>query len=85
MAKSYTAHQQRIIRSYYRNLDQIRAQRLAELVTELWLADTERKRNRLWARAEDLLAKADAPPAEVRGILERRDVEALAWLVGRTA
>ena len=85
MAKNYSAHQQRIIRNYYRNLDSIRAQRLQELVTELWLAATEKKRDRLWARAEELLAKGDAPPAEVAGILERRDVEALAHLVGREA
>jgi len=85
MAKNYSAHQQRIIRNYYRNLDSIRAQRLQELVTELWLAGTEKKRDRLWARAEELLAKGDAPPSEVAGILERRDVEALAHLVGREA
>ena len=69
MAKNYSAHQQRIIRNYYRNLDGIRAQRLQELVTELWLAETDKKRERLWARAEELLAKGDAPPAEVAGIL----------------
>ena len=85
MAKEYTAHQQGILRNYYRNLDAIRAQRLQELVTELWLASTEKKRDRLWARARDLLAKGDAPPSEVAGILERRDVEALAHLVGREA
>ena len=54
-------------------------------MTELWLAESEKKRDRLWARAADLLAKGDAPPAEVAGILEKRDVEALAWLVGRDA
>ena len=85
MAKSYTAHQQRIIRNYYRNLDAIRAQRLQELVTELWLAGTEKKRDRLWARAQELLEKGDAPPAEVAAILAKRDVEALAHLVGREA
>ncbi len=85
MAKNYSPHQQRIIRNYYRNLDGIRAQRLQELVTELWLAETEKKRERLWARAKDLLEKGDAPPSEVAGILERRDVEALAHLVGREA
>ena len=81
--KEYSPHQQRIIRNYYRNLDQIRAQRLAELVTEVWLADTEKKRDRLWARVEKLLAGGDAPPAEVRHILEKRDVEGLARLAGR--
>ena len=85
MAREYTRHQQSIIRNYYRNLDQIRAQRLQEIVTELWLAETDKKRERLWARVEELLAKSDAAPAEVRMILERRDVEALAHLVGRGA
>jgi len=85
MAKQYTAHQQRIIRGYYRNLDAIRAQRLQELVTELWLAETEKKRERLWTRAQELLEKGDAAPAEVDAILAKRDVEALAWLVGREA
>ena len=85
MAREYTRHQQSIIRNYYRNLDQIRAQRLQEIVTELWLAETDKKRDRLWARVEDLLAKSEAAPAEIRMILERRDVEALAHLVGRDA
>ena len=85
MAREYSAHQQRIIRSYYRNLDQIRAQRLQELVTEIWLAETDKKRDRLWARAADLLSKGDAAPAEVRTILENRDAEALAHLVGKDA
>jgi len=83
MAREHTPHQQRIIRNYYRNLDAIRAQRLQELVTDLWLAGSEKKKERLWARVADLLQKGDAAPAEVRSILERRDVEALARLVGR--
>ena len=84
MARNYTPHQQQIIRNYYRNLDAIRAQRLAELVTELWLAETDRKRDRLWGRVEELLTKSDEAPAEIRYILESRDVEALAHLVGRS-
>ena len=83
MAKERTPHQQKIIRNYYRNLDAIRAQRLQELVGELWLAETDKKRDRLWARTRDLLERGDAPPAEVAAILERRDVEALAHLVSR--
>ncbi|MHC5009634.1 MAG: hypothetical protein ACYTG6_01650 [Planctomycetota bacterium] len=83
MGRDYTPHQQRIIRNYYRNLDAIRAQRLAELVTEIWLAETDKKRDRLWARAADLLATRDDAPAEVRRILENRDAEGLARLAGR--
>jgi hypothetical protein len=83
VSKDHTPHQQRIIRNYYRNLDAIRAQRLADLVGEIWLADTPKKRDRLWARARDLLDKnGDAPP-EVRTILEQRDAEGLARLAAR--
>ena len=74
MAKDYSAHQQRIIRNYYKNLDGIRAQRLQELVTELWLAGTDEKRERLWARAEEHFNKT-------YGIVH----PALAHLVGREA
>lgn len=83
MARDYSPHQQRIIRNYYRNLDQIRAQRLQEIVGEIWLATNEKKRERLWARVEELLAGGDAPPAEVRHVLETRDIEALARLAGQ--
>ena len=79
----YSAHQQRIIRNYYKNLDQIRAQRLQEIAAEIWLATSDKKRERLWQRAAELLEQQGAAPAEVKGILERRDVEGLASLVGR--
>ena len=85
MANNYSAHQQRIIRNYYRNLDAINSQRLQELVTELWLAGSEKKRERLWERVRAILQKGDAAPAEVRHILEKKDIEALAELVGRSA
>ncbi len=83
MAKDLTPYQQRIVRSYYRNLDQIRADRLQEIVGEIFLAGSEKKRERLWTRVAELLDRGEAPPPEVRGILERRDLEALARLAGR--
>ena len=49
----------------------------------IWLAETDKKRDRLWAKTQELLEKGDAAPAEVRYILENRDVEGLARLVGR--
>ena len=84
MAQKFSRHQQQIIRNYYRNLDAIRAQRLQEIVTEIWLAETDKKKDRLWKRVEDLLThKEGAAPAEVRHILAERDVEGLARLAGR--
>ncbi|MFN4260162.1 MAG: hypothetical protein ACK4RK_12770 [Gemmataceae bacterium] len=43
----YTPHQQKIIKRYYDNIDAIKLQRLAELVSELYLA-TGKKRQRVW-------------------------------------
>ena len=50
MLDDYTPHQQRIIKRYYNNQDTIQQQRLAELVTELYLAEGK-KRQRAWAAA----------------------------------
>lgn len=47
----HSPHQKRIIDRYYRNRDSIMESRLAEIISELFLAESESKRNRLWDRA----------------------------------
>ena len=42
--REYSKYQQKIISNYYQNLDTMALQRLQELVTELFLADTDKKR-----------------------------------------
>ncbi len=85
MARDYTPHQQQIIRRWYANLDGRRVQRLAELVTDIYLAKG-RKRALLWDRVRDLLldpSTAADERAEVEAILAAEDVEALAHLASR--
>jgi len=56
MAKNdYSQYQKAVISGYYNNLDTIMLDKLGELVTELYLADTQAKKNgsgkgptRLW-------------------------------------
>src|SRR5262245_53455476 len=48
--QDYTPHQQKIIKRYYDNQDTLMAQRLAELVGELYLSQGK-KRQRAWANA----------------------------------
>ena len=67
MAKR-SAHQQKIIRNYYENRDQIMLQKLGELVTELYLAEGK-KRARLWQRAAAALKNLDVPPKQVDHLL----------------
>ena len=53
-------------------------QRLGELVTELYLADTKAKKERLWDRVHKAMVKLKVPPAIVDHIMEKKDVEILA-------
>jgi len=82
----HTPYQRRVIRNYYRHRGSIESQRLQEIVTEIYLAGTEAQRARLWARAEEILGRVrDLDPAEVRRVLDGRDVEGLAALAARGA
>ena len=47
MMADFTPYQQKIIKRYYDNQDAIQSQRLAELVTDLYLAEGK-KRQRVW-------------------------------------
>jgi len=79
MAKNeYSEYQKAVISGYYDNLDAIMLQKLSELVTELYLADTDAKRNRLWQRAHKAMIKLKVPPAIIEHIMQKQDVEILA-------
>ena len=87
MAKEeYSEYQKSVISGYYDNLDTIMLQKLSELVTELYLADSQTKKDRLWQRAHKAMIKLKVPPAIIDHILKRKDVEVLAknlqdWLI----
>lgn len=78
--RDLTPYQRRVIRNHYRNLEAKSEQRLAELVTEIWLATTEKRRAALWDRARELLARTGTPASEAERIVSARDAEALARL-----
>ena len=78
MAKEYSAHQQKIIRNYYENMDTIQLTKLQEIVTDLYLAESDKKRKALWTRVEQALNKLKVP-AEIKArILETQDIKILA-------
>lgn len=79
MAKNdYSAYQKTVISGYYDNLDTIMLQKLGELVTELYLADTKTKKDRLWQRAHKAMVKLKVKPVIIDHIMEKQDVEILA-------
>jgi hypothetical protein len=79
MAKNdYSQYQKDVISGYYNNLDTIMLGKLSELVTELYLADTKAKKNRLWQRVHKAMVKLKVPPAIIDHIMQKEDVEILA-------
>jgi hypothetical protein len=76
--QDYSEHQQRIISKYYNQLDTLMLQKLQELIGELYLADTEAKRNRLWKRVEKAMLNLNVPSEIAEHILAKKDVELLA-------
>ena len=78
--RDYTAHQQKIIKRYYDNLDGIARQRLAELVGELYLA-SGKKKEKAWKDAGAAMEKLGVPASRVKHLLEKRDPAMVAELV----
>lgn len=79
MAKQdYTPHQQAIISQYYDQLDTIMLSKLQELVSELYLTESETKKKRLWDRVHTAMIRLNAPTAIIEHIMASKDVEVLA-------
>jgi len=79
MAKNeHSDYQKAVISQYYTNLDTIMLQKLAELVTELYLAETPAKRDRLWQRVHKAMLKLNVPPAIIDHIMTKKSTEILA-------
>ncbi len=74
----YSPHQKKIINRYYEHRDQILLARLQEIVTELFLADSEGKRKQLWTRAGKALDGLKVPAALKSRILAAQSPEILA-------
>lgn len=73
-------YQQKIIKNYYENADQIALQRLSELVTELYLAEGK-ARARHWKSITGALTKLKIPATRIEHLQKRDDPALLAKLV----
>lgn len=74
----YSPHQQRIIRSYYKNREGMALQKLQELVSDLYLAESQKQSDRLWKRIEKAMSNLGVPPRIASHVLAERKVEILA-------
>jgi hypothetical protein len=62
-------YQDRIIRNYYENHDEIMLQRLGELVTDLYLAEGKAK-VKLWKRVAEVLTKLKIPKDQIQHLVQ---------------
>lgn len=74
----FTPHQRKIIERYYDRRDEIMLGRLQEIVTELYLAESQVRIDRLWERARKAMGSLKVPAGIVEHLLTKRDPETLA-------
>ena len=78
--ENFSRHQQKIIKRYYENIDQISLQRLSELVADLYLAEGK-KRDKLWVTASACMEKLGVPAARIAQLVKEQKPELVANLV----
>ena len=71
-------YQKKVISNYYDNLDNIMLTKLQEMVTDLYLADSKAKADKLWDRVEKAMAKLKIKPAVIKHIMSKRSAAILA-------
>ncbi len=80
----FTPYQQKIIKRYYDNQDTIQRQRLAELVSELYLSEGK-KLKKLWESAGTAMQKLGVPQGRIDHLLKQQNPALLAELVKELA
>jgi hypothetical protein len=76
----FTPHQQKIIRRYYDSQEDIKLQRLAELVSDLYLSEGK-KRQRVWKQIVSAMQVLGVPQSRIDHLLEKDNPALVADLV----
>lgn len=74
-------YQENIIKRYYDNKPDIMRQKLGELTTELYLAETPKKRAQLWKRVVLALKNLKVDDAKIDALVAKDDPAALATFI----
>ena len=78
--RNYSSHQKKIIGRFYENREQIDQQKLAELVTNLYLAEGK-KRAKFWQTAEEMMRRLKVPESRITHVIGTDDPAILAEVV----
>jgi hypothetical protein len=80
-----SAHQQKIVKRYYRNLDTISLGKLGELVSEIAVTTDAKKLDKLWERVRLALDKLEVNDVAAQRVLDTRSAKGLAELIAKLA
>lgn len=75
-----TKYQEKIIKNYYQNQDQILLQRVSDYVTDLFLAEGK-SRQKIWKNITAALEKMKVPASRIEHLVKKDDPQLLAGLV----
>lgn len=78
-----TSYQKGIVNRYYEHHGTIKLTQLQELISDLAIAESDKAKDKLWKKADQVLSTLDVDKAKAVKILEARDLKALAELVGK--
>jgi hypothetical protein len=81
MAKDYSDYQRKVISRFYENREHHDDQRLGELVTNLFLATTEKQRDKYWKQAGEAMQRLGVPDSRVTHVVNAREPALLAEVV----
>jgi hypothetical protein len=75
-----TKYQEKIIKNYYKNQDEILLQRVSDYVTDLFLAEGK-SRQRIWKNISGALEKLKVPASRIENLVKKDDPQLLAGLL----
>jgi hypothetical protein len=79
--RNFSPSQQKIIKRFYDNRDQLDEQHLAENVTNLYLATGEKQKAKIWKTVEEMMGRLGVPESRIKHILDKKDPAILAEVV----
>ena len=78
--RNYSPYQQKIIKRYYDNQGDLSHQRLAELVSELYLAEGKKKA-KAWENVATAMAKLGVPQSRIDHVMKQQNPALVAEVV----
>lgn len=75
--KGYTQYQKKVIRNFYDNKDLRLVQRLGELVSNLYLETSEKKKETGWKKIKKMLTDLNVHPGEVEYLTKDKNLSTI--------